>query len=78
MMRITCNYCKEEVDVALYFRDALITTEESFYEGYIYYKAQTRGRAICPACGRTIDKQFAENLTKKDIIKLATGELTNV
>ena len=73
-MRITCNYCKEEVDVAFYFNDALITTEENFYEGYIYYRAQARGRAICPACGKTIDKRFTEHITKKDIIKLVTGE----
>ena len=74
-MRITCKYCKEEVDVALYFSDALITTEENFCEGYTYYVARTRGRAICPVCGTTIDKSFNERITKRDIIKLATGEL---
>ena len=73
-MRTTCNYCKEEVDVAFYFSDALIATKENFYEGCTYYVAQTRGRAICPACGQTIDKRFAEHITKQDIIKLAIGE----
>ena len=73
-MWITCNYCKEEIDVALYFSDAIITTEENFYEGYTYYRAQTRGRAICPICGKTIDKRFSEYITKTDIIKLAIGE----
>ena len=73
-MRITCNYCKEEVDVTLYFSDALIATEENFYEGYLYYVAHTRGRAICTMCGKTIDKRFSEKITKQAIIKLAIGE----
>lgn len=73
-MKITCNYCKEEVDATFYFSDALITTEENFYEGYTYYRAQARGRAICPACGNTIDKRFTEDITKADIIKFAIGE----
>lgn len=76
-MKITCNYCKEEVDVAFYFSDALITTEMSFYEGYTYYRAQARGRTICPACGKTIDKIFTEDITKTDIIKLAIGGRIN-
>ena len=77
MMKTTCYHCKEEVDVAFYFCDARITSEENFYEGYEYYVARVKGKAICPACGTTIDKNFTETITKTDIIKLATEGLIN-
>ena len=76
-MRITCQNCKEEVDVAMYFYNQLIATEEIFLTQTREYEARVRGKAICPCCGSEINETFSSIIPYSKIIELATGKETN-
>ena len=71
-MRISCRYCKQEVIVPLYFYYARIVSQRNFM-GDEYKLAMVKGKAICPGCGETIDETFQQEISDKDIIRLATG-----
>ena len=73
-MKVTCKACKQEVEVALYFYDACIQKVEDPIQCLSYPKALCRAKAICPSCGQEIHEYFDKDISKKTIIKLATGE----
>ena len=73
-MRITCNNCKQEVEVPMYFYNERITTTSYHQFGTNEYKAFIDGEAICPLCGDTIHEIFYSTISKKDIIWITTGE----
>lgn len=73
-MIVNCYYCKEDVDVALYFHQHIITSTTFHNYGTIEYKASAVGKAICPCCGYEISKSFSSIISNKDIVKLATGK----
>lgn len=72
-MLITCKHCKQEVNVPMYFYDAMITTE-TYLNLHQDYKAIVNGKAICPACGTEIQEIFYSTISTDDIVWLATGE----
>lgn len=75
MNRITCNHCKQDVDVAMYFFGARITTHDSMFAiGEQYYEAIVNGKAICPLCGKEILEIFHSEIGVNDIIALAGGK----
>lgn len=77
MITITCESCKQEITIPMYFSDVRITTEGyTPYDTQDYY-AITKGRAICPLCGMDINTVFKGLITKRDIVKLATEKYTS-
>lgn len=78
MIKVTCNKCKEEVAVPLYFYDIRILTEEGpMYrnEGYV---ASAIGKAICPCCGNEIREHCRCPIYNEDIVELATRRYPQV
>ena len=73
-MRITCNCCKEEVEVALYFYNQEIAVVDYFPSAEKGYRAATSAKAICPCCGVEINKRFASEISSNDIVQLAIGK----
>ena len=73
-MRITCRHCKEEIDVAMYFCNHIITKESSFCDRYIEYEAAVTGKTICPCCGTEINERFSSTIYNDDIVRLAIGK----
>lgn len=73
-MIVTCDKCKEKVEVNMYFYDALIGKEVDVFWLAEYWEARCRGKAICPCCGTEIHKYYARPIAPSDIIKLAMGE----
>lgn len=73
-MRITCEICKEEVDVSMYFYDTRVDKAQFLPSDPILYRAVTNGRAICPSCGADISKTFSSFISSRDIVRLAIGE----
>jgi hypothetical protein len=74
MIKVECNNCKLESYVEMYFYDErLICRDSAIYDSTVY-EALVTGKAICPHCGTTINKQFRKYLNVEDIIKLAVGE----
>ena len=73
-MKITCNCCKQEVEIPMYFYNERITTESYMQFGTEEYKAFIDGKAICPICGNEIREIFHSTISKKDIVWLITGE----
>ena len=70
---VTCPHCHEEVQVAMYFYDADIFTQDFAELGEKYYRAKVSGRAICPCCGCEIIENYWDDIIKKDITNLAMG-----
>ena len=76
-MLITCNNCKQEADVAMYFYNHMIAKEECFMSQTTEYRARVNGKAICPYCGMEINKTFSSIMSNNDIVKLATWKETH-
>lgn len=72
-MIVTCDKCKEEVQVNMYFYDASIGKESNPFCFAEYWEARCRGKAICPCCGVEIHKYYVRPIEPNDIIKLAIG-----
>lgn len=72
MIKVTCNKCKEEVVVPLYFYDVRILVDENPIDMRRGYTASAWGKAICPQCGNDIDEQCRCPIFDDDIINLAT------
>ena len=73
-MIVTCDKCKEEVEVNMYLYDIHIYKTADIFDYHEYWEAQCRGKAICPCCGVEIHKYYARPIAPSDIIKLAMGE----
>lgn len=74
-VKVTCNNCRQEVRVIMYFNNEKILISESFHEpGKKYYGVMCYGDALCPACGEIIRARYDRTLSREDIIKLAVGE----
>ena len=72
MIKVTCNRCKEEVVVPLYFYDVRIVVEDNPVNMQREYTASALGKAICPQCGNEIREHCRCPIFDDDIIKLAT------
>lgn len=73
MKVITCDNCKQKVNVEMYYYDErLICLDSPIYDSKCY-EAAVDGKAICPYCGMTITKRFKKEIYLEDIIKLAGG-----
>lgn len=74
MESVTCKNCRQEVEVAMYFYDAEISSQDSYAElGKRYYRAKVSGRATCPVCGMDIHETYWNDISTKDIVNLARG-----
>ena len=71
-MIVTCDKCKEEVQVNMYLYDASICKKSDVFHLAEYWEACCRGKAICPCCGAEIHKYYARPIETSDIIQLAT------
>ena len=71
-MIVTCDKCKEEVQVNMYLYDASIGKNIVAFSCTEYWEARCRGKAICPCCGVEIHKYYARPIETSDIIELAT------
>ena len=72
MIQVTCNRCKEEVVVPLYFYDVRIVVEDNPTNMNREYIASAMGKAICPQCGNEIREHCHCPIFTNDIIDLAT------
>ena len=72
MIKVTCNKCKEEVVVPLYFYDIRILVEDNPMNMHREYTASAIGKAICPRCGNEIREHCTNLIFNDDIINLAT------
>ena len=74
MHKVHCDGCRNDVEVALYFSDKRIITQESILACEPTYEAACIGEAICPICGCNIKKYFKKTISAKSIVDLAVGE----
>lgn len=72
LIQVTCNNCKEKVDVPLYFYDVRIIVEDNPMTMCREYTASAMGKAICPCCGHEIREHCKRPIYPNDIIELAT------
>ena len=72
MLKLTCNRCKQEVVVPLYFYDIRILVEDNPVNMNREYTASALGKAICPNCGNEIQEHCKSLITLSDIENLAT------
>ena len=72
IIKVTCNKCKEEVFVPLYFYDVRILVEEDPASMRREYTASAIGKAICPCCGNEIREHCHNPIFDDDIKDLAT------
>lgn len=72
MIEVTCNRCKEEVVVPLYFYDVRILVEDNPMSMHREYTASAIGKAICPQCGNEIREHCRCPIFDSDIKDLAT------
>ena len=72
-MIVTCDRCKEEVQVNMYFYGEEVNKNIVIFSCAEYWEARCRGKAICPNCGVEIHKCYANSIEPRDIIKLAIG-----
>ena len=72
MIKVTCNHCKEEVVVPLYFYDIRILVDDDPAKMRREYIASALGKAICPHCGNEIREHCKSLITLSDIENLAT------
>jgi hypothetical protein len=78
LIKVTCNKCKNEVAVPLYFYDVRIIVEEDPIYHSKGYTASALGKAICPCCGNEIYEQCHSPIFNDDIIELATRRYSKV
>lgn len=78
MIKVTCNKCKKEVVVPLYFYDVRILTEDNPMTCHRSYTASALGKAICPECGNEIYEQCCSSIYNDDIVELATRRYSKV
>ncbi len=78
MIKVTCNRCKEEVVVPLYFYDVRILVEDNPMSMLREYTASAIGKAICPRCGNEIREHCRCPIFNDDIIDLATRRHSQV
>lgn len=78
MIKVTCNRCKEEVVVPLYFYDIRILTEDEPMYHNKEYVASAMGKAICPQCGNEIREHCRCPIFNDDIIDLATRRYSKI
>ena len=71
-MVIKCDYCQEEYCAEPYFYDAAITTVHILTSTAKCYTARVRARSVCPHCGGTVEKLYEQDLSRRDIIDIAT------
>ncbi len=76
MIKLTCNHCKEEVTVPLYFYDVRILVEDNPTNMHREYTASALGKALCPCCGNEIREHFKNPIYRDDILDLATRRWT--
>jgi hypothetical protein len=72
LIKTTCNQCKEEVFVPLYFYDVRIIVEDDPTNMARYYTASACGKATCPCCGNEIREHCRNPIFDDDIKDLAT------
>ena len=72
LIQVTCNKCKEKVDVPLYFYDTRIIIEDDPNTMRREYTASAIGKAICPCCGNEIREHCQCPIFYNDIIQFAT------
>ena len=72
MITITCNHCKNEITVPMYFSDVKITNESYMTFNTVEYRAIAAGKAICPMCGNEVREVFSNVFSSQDIIDFAT------
>lgn len=72
LIKVTCNKCKEEVAVPLYFYDVRILVEDNPTTMHREYTASALGKAICPYCGAEIHEHCRCPIFNDDIKDLAT------
>ena len=77
MLKITCNKCKQEVTVPLYFYDIRILTRDELMYRDKEYVASAIGKAICPCCGNEIYEHCSNPIFNDDIVALATRRYSN-
>lgn len=70
-MIVTCDKCKEKVEVNMYLYNANIVKTSDHFHLVEYWEARCRGKAICPNCGVEIHKDYARPIETSDIIQLA-------
>ena len=73
-MIVTCDKCKKEVQVSMYFYDTNICKTTAAWDLHEYYEARCWGKTICPCCGTEINRYYSRPVENSDIIKLAVGE----
>jgi hypothetical protein len=78
MIKVTCNKCKEEVVVPLYFYDVRILVEDNPMNMHREYTASAVGKAICPCCGNEIREHCRSPIFDSDIKDLATRRYSKV
>ena len=76
-MKIICKYCKNTVDIPMYFYDHRIHTATDFMTTAKEYTSVIWGKAICPCCGSEINEMFSSVISKRDIERLAIGKEIN-
>ena len=74
MHKVHCDGCSNEVEVALYFSNERIITNESVLNFEPTYEAICFGEAICPICGCNIKKLFKKIISGKNIVDIAVGD----
>lgn len=72
LIKVTCNKCKEEVNVPLYFYDVHILVEDDPITMHRECVASALGKAICPCCGNEIREHCKCPISANDIIQFAT------
>ena len=77
MITITCNHCRNEITVPMYFSDVKITSGAYMPYDTVDYRAVATGRAICPVCGHEVNEICSNLFSKQDIIDFATKRYTS-
>ena len=73
-MIVTCNRCREKVEVVFYYYEQQITSERFRPTDTTEFRATTMAKAICPCCGAEINQRFSSLISSMDIVRLAIME----
>lgn len=75
-MRVICRYCKEEANVEPFIYNPRILTTEGLVSELEppRHEARVDIRFACINCGRINDWAVFNDISEKDIIRLAIGE----
>ena len=75
-MKVTCKYCKDKINVEPFIYSPRILTAEGLVSAFEprRYEARVNIRFACVNCGRVNDWAVFNDISEKDIIKLAIGE----